>query len=307
MLRPGEAEHVRALALEVLADAPALVCEIDAIIRWYCRATGCSSGPTRSFLHGTLAEGRPALVGAVRYPWIADGALAFLEALGIWVADRVVRLPCAAPQSRFGFAATSQGVYEAPDGLSAWVTEVASAEPLFILQENRGWALVECPDGYMGWVPASAIVSAPGTEWLGRVGATAGEGRRGKQALAAAWRYLGVPYVWGGTTNRGIDCSGLVHRCYAEVGIFLPRDARWQALCGRLVATRDWQTAWAPGDLLFFLDHRGAAYHVALAIDANRFLHARHPAVREGTLTCHPAQEDADLVERFAFARRVLA
>ncbi|MCU1490779.1 MAG: Lytic murein transglycosylase [Acidimicrobiaceae bacterium] len=72
----------------------------------------------------------------------------------------------------------------------------------------------------------------------------------GQAVVADAERYLGVPYVWGGTSpTTGFDCSGLVQHVYADLGISLPRTAAEQATTGTPVASlADAQ----PGDLLFF-------------------------------------------------------
>lgn len=70
----------------------------------------------------------------------------------------------------------------------------------------------------------------------------------GAQAVAYAARYLGVPYVWGGTTPAGFDCSGLAQYVYNKLGIKLPRTTFDQYHAG-VDVTRD---QLQPGDLLFF-------------------------------------------------------
>ena len=80
----------------------------------------------------------------------------------------------------------------------------------------------------------------------------------GDQVVADARRYLGVPYVWGGTDpQQGLDCSGLVQRVYADLGVDLPRVAADQARQGTPVASL---AQARPGDLLAFgdpVDHIG--------------------------------------------------
>lgn len=97
-------------------------------------------------------------------------------------------------------------------------------------------------------VYGSALGGAGATSATGL--ASAGGNDVGSRAVAAASQYLGVPYVWGGTDPaKGLDCSGLVQRAYAEVGVSLPRVADDQARMG--TAVPDLAHA-QPGDLLAF-------------------------------------------------------
>ena len=83
-------------------------------------------------------------------------------------------------------------------------------------------------------------------------------GASGNDVIAAAKKYLGVPYVWGGTDpSKGLDCSGLVQRVYKDLGIDLPRVSRDQARAGTPVASL---AQAQPGDLIAFgspVDHIG--------------------------------------------------
>jgi cell wall-associated NlpC family hydrolase len=98
--------------------------------------------------------------------------------------------------------------------------------------------------------------------------------------IATADAFLGVPYLWGGTTGLGIDCSGYVQQVYRLNGIRLDRDAQQQAMEGRAVKVP------APGDLIFF-GEQGAVTHVALATGERTFLNApeRGKKVERGELS----------------------
>jgi len=88
----------------------------------------------------------------------------------------------------------------------------------------------------------------------------------GDDYLKTAGMFIGVPYLWGGTTALGLDCSGLVQQVYRLNGVALPRDADQQAMLGRRVEEA------RAGDLLFF--GAESVTHVALATSATEFIHA---------------------------------
>lgn len=115
-----------------------------------------------------------------------------------------------------------------------------------------------------------------------------------------ARRYLGTPYVYGGTGVNGLDCSGFVNRVYAAHGYDLPRTSREQAQVGLEVSPGDLE----PGDLLFFTvrERGGTIDHVGLYLGDGTFIHA---ARGKGEVSL--ARLDAPYYrERFALARRIL-
>jgi peptidoglycan DL-endopeptidase CwlO len=86
--------------------------------------------------------------------------------------------------------------------------------------------------------------------------------------VGVAMQYLGVPYVWGGSTPRGFDCSGLVMYAFAAVGISLPHSSYAQFNMGTPVSISQLQ----PGDLVFF----SGASHEGIYIGGGQFIHAPH-------------------------------
>jgi len=110
--------------------------------------------------------------------------------------------------------------------------------------------------------------------------------------VGIAMRYLGIPYVWGGSTPRGFDCSGFVMYVFAQIGVSLPHSSYAQYGMGTPVSMSELQ----PGDLVFF----AGASHVGIYIGGGQFIHAPHTGdvVKISSLTGWYASE-------FAGGRRI--
>ena len=113
---------------------------------------------------------------------------------------------------------------------------------------------------------APAPAPAPAGESSGGIPAPPPSSHSG--VVSIALQYLGVPYVWGGASPSGFDCSGLTMYAYAKVGVYLPHNAAMQYGMGTPVA----RSQLAPGDLVFF----NGLSHVGMYIGGGRFVHAPH-------------------------------
>jgi cell wall-associated NlpC family hydrolase len=119
----------------------------------------------------------------------------------------------------------------------------------------------------------SAGTQVPATEGVG-ISASTPEGSTVAPpgvhggVVGIAMRYLGVPYVWGGSTPRGFDCSGFVSYVFAQIGVSLPHSSYSQFGMGAAVSISQLQ----PGDLVFFT----GASHVGIYIGGGQFIHAPH-------------------------------
>ena len=112
------------------------------------------------------------------------------------------------------------------------------------------------------------------TSAAGALGTTGSAGA-GEAVVAAARKYLGVPYVWGGTDPaKGLDCSGLVQRAYQDLGYELPRVSYQQAEAGRPVSGGLANAQ--PGDILAF---GSPVHHVGIYIGDNQMIEAPRPGL----------------------------
>ena len=161
-------------------------------------------------------------------------------------------------------------LWERPDDESerARTTQVVRGEPLSVLQSYGDWVLVLAAHySIPGWLRTEFLTQAESNTalWL----------PQGDQdPLSEARTYLGIPYVWGGMTHEGIDCSGLVHMAYRAQGRLVPRDASQQEAAGQPIA---WH-ALQPGDLITYgkdeQPQEGNATHIAFWLGGGRILHA---------------------------------
>jgi cell wall-associated NlpC family hydrolase len=140
------------------------------------------------------------------------------------------------------------------------VTQLLADEPVDVEETSDGWSRIRTAYDYPGWVRGDVLVDGTGT----LTGASPCA-----DPIEAARSYLGAPYEWGGMTERGIDCSGLVHMAYRRAGQVIPRDAHQQEAAATAVDEADAR----PGDLVCF-GEPGKAHHIAFWLGDGRILHA---------------------------------
>jgi gamma-D-glutamyl-L-lysine dipeptidyl-peptidase len=135
------------------------------------------------------------------------------------------------------------------------VTQALRGEPLQVEERRDGWARVLTAYDYPGWLRDEALEEGDGELPADATGSP----------VDVARSYVGVPYLWGGMSERGIDCSGLVHMAYRRLGRLVPRDADQQEDAGVEVAELE------PGDLITYGE---PVDHIAFWIGEGRILHS---------------------------------
>lgn len=112
----------------------------------------------------------------------------------------------------------------------------------------------------------------------------------------SALKFLGVPYVFGGTSTSGFDCSGYVQHVFATLGIALPRTADAQFDAGHRVVG-----GMKPGDLVFFQTYEPGPSHVGIYLGGGKFVHASSHGVMVSRLS------ESYWAARFIGAKRFLS
>jgi gamma-D-glutamyl-L-lysine dipeptidyl-peptidase len=158
------------------------------------------------------------------------------------------------------------------------VTQALAGEPLQVLEERGDWARVETAYAYPGWARREDLGGEARADWLQPVAA---------DPVDEARTLLGTRYEWGGMTDAGIDCSGLVHMAFRATGRLVPRDADQQEEAGEKLAESELR----PGDLVTYGPPEGAD-HVAFWVGGGRILHATG---REGVDCVVEEEEPAEL------------
>lgn len=193
-------------------------------------------------------------------------------------------------------------VYAHPSRDASKISDLVSGSILKVNGIRNGYYQVSYPDGRSGYVGRSK--SRKFKSWKASVQAT--EGR----LVQTAKTMLGTPYLWGGTSSKGMDCSGFTKTIYFMNGWIIPRDASQQVRAGKSIDTSEGFDNLRPGDLLFFGtpatdSTKQRVVHVGMWIGNNEFIHS---AGRVKISSVDPRAENYDEynLNRFLEAKRYL-
>ena len=136
----------------------------------------------------------------------------------------------------------------------------ATVEAIKQFQESQGIQ----PDGLVGPMTYEALLGRDMPE------VSRGSSVIARRIIQTSMQYMGVPYIFGGSTPSGFDCSGYVQYVFAQAGISIPRTADYQYYAGTPIATSDLR----PGDCVFFSTYLPGPSHVGIYIGDGNFIHA---------------------------------
>lgn len=193
-------------------------------------------------------------------------------------------------------------VYSRPNTKSQPVSDVVASNRLKLLGKKRNYYHVEYPNGRVGYLHKS--LAMPEKEWRKQLEPTV------ENILRTAHQFMGVPYLWAGTSTKGVDCSGFVRAVLLMHDIIIPRDASQQAREGeRFEIEPDFDNL-QPGDLIFFgrkatEGQKERVVHVAFYIGNQRFIHSQGD-VRIGSFNPQDELFDEFNLNRLLFATRFL-
>lgn len=198
--------------------------------------------------------------------------------------------------SHYGF------VYSRPDVRSQTVSDVVAGNRLKWEGTKGAFYKVAYPDGREGYLSKS--VSMPESKWRASLKQDAAD------IIRTAHTLMGVPYLWAGTSSKGVDCSGFMRTVLFMHDIIIPRDASQQAYVGRHIDIAPDFGNLQPGDLIFFgrqatAERKERVVHVGMYIGNKRFIHSQGD-VRIGSFDQGDELFDEYNLGRLLFAARIL-
>jgi len=220
--------------------------------------------------------------------WMHNSSFQTTDSLGI---DKWKKTPKLVVSSNFAQIYSKKNLQSNP------VSDLVRGVALTSIKRGRKWCEVELPDGRRGFVPSSNVTDYASV--YEKKDATA------EDIIRTAYQFLGYPYLWGGTSSKGLDCSGFTKTVFALNGLKLPRDANMQVNAGQVVEIDEQYSQLKAGDLLFFGNDPDRIIHVGIHLDNREFIHS-DGMVRIGSFDPDAPNFDSYRVKTLQHVRRVL-
>jgi SH3-like domain-containing protein len=165
---------------------------------------------------------------------------------------------------RYVYGKPNGFAFAGPDLQSQVVSDLVLSDLFVVLSEQKGFLHVRFPDGRSGYVLKSECRLY--SEWIAQQPQV-------DKAIETAKMLTGSPYLWGGTSSKAVDCSGLMKTAWFSQGVILARDASQQARYGEILPVND-SLRFEPGDLLFFGRSKDRISHVAMYLGNGKYIHS---------------------------------
>lgn len=146
-------------------------------------------------------------------------------------------------------------VYSKPNNQSSIIGEVLFGTEIPLVEKNGNWLTIQFPNKKTGYINVQNVTF---------------DGDLRKRIISISKNFLGIPYLWGGKTSKGFDCSGFVQTVFKFCGINFERDSSQQILNPDLIETGFIDAN--PGDIVFFKTDKDVD-HVAIALGENNIIH----------------------------------
>jgi SH3-like domain-containing protein len=163
-------------------------------------------------------------------------------------------------------------IYAEANEQSQTVSDVVAGDRLKLLGKQGKFYQVEFPDGRKGF--ASENIAKPLSEWRKDLKQDA------ESLIQTAYTMMGFPYMWAGTSSKGMDCSGYIRNIYIMHDMIIPRDASQMVKVGQHIDIAPDFSNIEPGDLIFFgrkatPERKEGVSHVGMYLGNGRFIHSQ--------------------------------
>ncbi len=174
-------------------------------------------------------------------------------------------------------------VYSQPQDESDIITDLVPCAVLRKTGVIEGYVTIEMPDGQAGYVKKEILIDKDQQEKIEI---------SGKKIIRQARKFLGIPYLWGGNSSKGFDCSGLVQTVFRLLNVELPRDSGPMSRIGETILLEGGPDNFKVGDLLFFGKSVKRINHVAIYIGEGFYIHSRGKVGINSLIPDHPLYND---------------